>query len=80
MRQERKRPEPSKNRDDASLYPLDLETAIKAIMETGPHPRGKSGSAKQKQPKTNRRRESRRDGSRLVEGREPETDDPKPEV
>ena len=26
-------------RDDASLYPLDPETAIRAIMEAGPHPK-----------------------------------------
>jgi hypothetical protein len=28
-----------RRRDDASLYPLDPETAIRAILEAGPHPK-----------------------------------------
>jgi hypothetical protein len=28
-----------KKRDTASLYPLDPETAIQAIMNAGPHPK-----------------------------------------
>jgi hypothetical protein len=30
------------SRDDASLYPLDPETAIRAIMDAGPHPKSES--------------------------------------
>jgi hypothetical protein len=29
----------TQRRDDASLYPLDPETAIRAILEAGPHPK-----------------------------------------
>jgi hypothetical protein len=38
-RQTRKRPKSTKRGDDASLYPLDPETAIRAIMDAGPHPK-----------------------------------------
>jgi hypothetical protein len=53
MPQERKKLKPLKNRDDASLYPLDPEMAIKAILETGPHPRNDT-IANQKRRKPNR--------------------------
>jgi hypothetical protein len=38
-RQTRKRPKSTKRGDNASLYPLDPELAIRAIMKAGPHPR-----------------------------------------
>jgi len=31
--------QPARQHDDASLYPLDPETAIGAILEAGPHPK-----------------------------------------
>jgi hypothetical protein len=41
--------------NDASLYPLDAETAIKAIMDAGPHPREDS-SANRSRTTTQRRK------------------------
>jgi hypothetical protein len=42
----------SKSGGDANLYPLDPETAIRAIMDAGPHPKGESG---EKAPKNRKR-------------------------
>jgi hypothetical protein len=46
----------AKRRDgnDASLYPLDPETAIRAIMDAGPHPKDAAAtkrSAPRKKPR-----------------------------
>jgi hypothetical protein len=39
QKQQAKAQKPVRQRDDASLYPLDPETAIRAILEAGPHPK-----------------------------------------
>jgi hypothetical protein len=39
--------------DDASLYPLDLEDAIRAILEAGPHPKDDT-PANRRQPNSKR--------------------------
>lgn len=42
---------PAKRRDDdASLYPLDPETAIRAIMAAGPHPKKPAVPSRRKKP------------------------------
>jgi hypothetical protein len=45
----------AKRRDNASLYPLDPETAIRAIMEAGPHPKD-DAAPNRRQPKTKRQK------------------------
>jgi len=39
-------------RGSASLYPLDPETAIRAIMETGPYSKGEPGTVHPKRRRT----------------------------
>lgn len=56
-RQRNNKTEPAESgRDDASLYPLDPETAIKAIMEAGPHPKQpKEANRRAKKPRNDRK-------------------------
>jgi hypothetical protein len=76
MRQKQKKPKPPMNLGDASLYPLDPETAIRAILETGPHPKDEPATNRRRRI-TNRGKHKTTNGPDLVEGREPpKTDDP----
>lgn len=40
--------ESAQSRDNASLYPLDPETAIRAIMEAGPNPKNDKPANRQR--------------------------------
>ena len=65
-RQKRKKPNLAKGRNDASLYPLDPETAIRAILETGAHP---PQERKPNCQRLNQEEDQEINRPRLVEGR-----------
>lgn len=57
-REAKKRQKMAKTTGATSLYPLDPETAIKAILETGPHPKDDPSANRPDRPARQKRKDT----------------------